>query len=163
MQESQEIFLSKTKPSLMLATNVGNMYTPSLYGSLISYVTDAPTPSDLAGRRAGCFSYGSGLVASFYSLSFSGDASAGSPLAKLRQSLGDVRDRMEARTKVSPPDFAAAMQLREDTHHAAPYQPSTDPSGLFPGTYYLASVDDKHRRSYKKVPDTPEPMQMNGH
>jgi hydroxymethylglutaryl-CoA synthase len=38
MESSSAVFEGKTKPSLMLATNVGNMYTPSLYGGLISYL-----------------------------------------------------------------------------------------------------------------------------
>lgn len=38
MESSADIFREKTEPSLMLATNVGNMYTPSLYGGLISYL-----------------------------------------------------------------------------------------------------------------------------
>ena len=38
MESSAEIFREKTESSLMLATNVGNMYTPSLYGGLISYL-----------------------------------------------------------------------------------------------------------------------------
>ena len=38
MECSADIFRKKTEPSLMLATNVGNMYTPSLYGGLISYL-----------------------------------------------------------------------------------------------------------------------------
>ena len=38
MESSADIFRKKTEASLMLATNVGNMYTPSLYGGLISYL-----------------------------------------------------------------------------------------------------------------------------
>ena len=33
---SKDIFAAKTKPSLLLASQVGNMYTPSLYGGLAS-------------------------------------------------------------------------------------------------------------------------------
>jgi len=31
----------------------------------------------------------------------------------------------------------------------APYTPVGDLSSLFPGTWYLASVDEKHRRKYE--------------
>ena len=34
----------------------------------------------------------------------------------------------------------------------APYQPKGDPSALFPGTYYLTNIDDKHRRQYSRAP-----------
>lgn len=33
---SEEIFEKMTKPSLLIAENIGNMYTPSLYGGLVS-------------------------------------------------------------------------------------------------------------------------------
>ena len=39
MGHSAKIFETKTKPSLHLATNVGNMFTPSVYGGLVSYYT----------------------------------------------------------------------------------------------------------------------------
>ena len=33
----------------------------------------------------------------------------------------------------------------------APYQPQGDPAVLFPGTYYLTGIDDKHRRQYSRA------------
>lgn len=36
MKCSREIFEAKTRPSLGIAQDVGNMYTPSVYGSLVS-------------------------------------------------------------------------------------------------------------------------------
>lgn len=36
MAASATVFSTKTKPSLRLASQVGNMYTPSLYGGLVS-------------------------------------------------------------------------------------------------------------------------------
>ena len=38
MAHSLKTFEAKTKPSLRIATNVGNMYTPSVYGGLISFM-----------------------------------------------------------------------------------------------------------------------------
>lgn len=35
---SKKIFETKTKPSLFIANQVGNMYTPSVYGGLVSYL-----------------------------------------------------------------------------------------------------------------------------
>ena len=42
MAHSLKTFEAKTKPSLKVATNVGNMYTPSVYGGLISYMISQP-------------------------------------------------------------------------------------------------------------------------
>lgn len=36
---SESLFQAKTKPSLLLATQVGNMYTPSVYGGLASLIS----------------------------------------------------------------------------------------------------------------------------
>ena len=36
VQCSQDLFHRITRPSLLLAENIGNMYTPSLYGGLAS-------------------------------------------------------------------------------------------------------------------------------
>lgn len=38
MTASNLLFTMKTKPSLLLANQVGNMYTPSVYGGLASYL-----------------------------------------------------------------------------------------------------------------------------
>lgn len=41
----------------------------------------------------------------------------------------------------------------------APYKPVGDASSLFPGTWFLTEVDDKHRRKYERVPLQP-PMEV---
>lgn len=46
---------------------------------------------------------------------------------------------------------------------AAPYTPLASPDVLFPGTWYLESIDKMHRRTYKRVPQKPveaEPIFM---
>ena len=148
MDISKATFESKTQPSLMIATNVGNMYTPSLYGGLISYLLSEDSVKDAEDKRIALFSYGSGLASSLFSIM----VKAGETLTKVHNQLRtDVLARLKARTKVSPEVFAQTMKLREDTHHLAPYQPVGAIESLFPATWYLASVDDKHRRQYTKT------------
>ena len=72
---------------------------------------------ELKGKRAVLFSYGSGLASSMFSLRVCDDASPGSTLQRLQASLADIPDRLQARKKVSPTEFADTMKLREDTHH----------------------------------------------
>ena len=97
------------------------------------------------------FSYGSGLASSMYSLRV-----LDSPqLSKLTQQLLDIPKTLAARRTVPPADFERTMKLREETHHLAPYKPVDDPAQLLPGTYYITNVDDKHRRSYVRVPPQP--------
>lgn len=97
------------------------------------------------------FSYGSGLASAMYSLRVSSDCSPKSPLATVAAGCTDLLARLKARTTVPPPEFEKTMKLREDTHHLAPYTPVGDLGSLWPGTYYLTVVDDKHRRAYARV------------
>ena len=151
MTHSQSLFEAKTKPSLLVATNVGNMYTPSLYGGLVSYISSTPLES-LANTRLALFSYGSGLVSSFYTIRVTSDASPMSPLGQLKRSLGDVKARLDSRTKVAPEEFDRVMSLREaGLAKRPPFNPTTGTDDLFPGTWYLRHVDEKFRRTYGQV------------
>ncbi|KAJ8880909.1 hypothetical protein PR048_017382 [Dryococelus australis] len=145
MTFSTNDFEAKTKPSLFIANQVGNMYTPSLYGGLVSLLI-SKTPAELSGKRVGLFSYGSGLASSMFSLRITEDGAA---LQKLISSLSDVKKMLEARKAMSPAEFSEMMEVRERNHHKAPYTPQSSPELLFPGTWYLDYIDDKHRRFYK--------------
>uniref|UniRef100_A0A8C0VMH4 Hydroxymethylglutaryl-CoA synthase n=1 Tax=Cyanistes caeruleus TaxID=156563 RepID=A0A8C0VMH4_CYACU len=174
---SQDIFNKKTKPSLLLSSRNGNMYTPSMYGCLASLLSQC-SARDLAGSRIGAFSYGSGLAASMFSFRVSQDAAPGSPLDKLVSSLADLPARLDSRKRVAPQDFAEIMKRREETHHlgewgwgdvtlpswdptaplsitalpAADHAPHGSQADLFPGTWYLTRVDSKYRREYARKP-----------
>lgn len=107
--------------------------------------------SELTGKRVVMFSYGSGLASCMYSLRISP-----SPLLnKMVENLINLPKTLAARRTIPPADFERTMKLREETHHLAPYQPVGDPAQLFPGTYYLTAVDERHRRSYARVPQQP--------
>lgn len=148
---SKSLFEAKTKPSTRLAVQVGNMYTPSLYGGLASFIADN-TVESIRCKRVVMFSYGSGLASAMFSLHFTGDLSADSPLEGLVSSLSDLQSRLDSRQKVSPLDFDKCMKLREETHHLAPYKPVSTPDHLFPGTWYLTEIDSMHRRKYQRKP-----------
>uniref|UniRef100_A0A671NXK1 Hydroxymethylglutaryl-CoA synthase n=1 Tax=Sinocyclocheilus anshuiensis TaxID=1608454 RepID=A0A671NXK1_9TELE len=149
MKASSEAFENKTKASLLISNQNGNMYTPSVYGCLASVLAQH-TPQQLAGQRIGVFSYGSGFAATLYSIKVTQDATPGSSLDKLVSSLCDLQARLDSRKKVSPDVFAQNMKLREETHHLANYIPQGSVEELFPGTWYLTRVDEKHRRQYAR-------------
>lgn len=162
MAHSLSIFESKTKPGLKIATNVGNMYTPSLYGGLVSYMISEPIEK-LAGQNVALFSYGSGMASSFFSLRVSNNYDESSALYKFSQVLADVQNRLDARQKIAPEDFVKTLSLREKAIDSAPFVPVGSVTGMFPGTWYLTSTDDMHRRAYDRVlVDTPAPY-TNGH
>nr|XP_026249381.1 hydroxymethylglutaryl-CoA synthase, cytoplasmic [Urocitellus parryii] len=151
MKASSELFNQKTKASLLVSNQNGNMYTSSVYGSLASVLAQY-SPQQLAGKRIGVFSYGSGLAATLYSLKVTQDATPGSALDKITASLCDLKSRLDSRTCVAPDVFAENMKLREDTHHLANYIPQCSIDSLFEGTWYLVRVDEKYRRTYARRP-----------
>uniref|UniRef100_A0A8W8JYK4 Hydroxymethylglutaryl-CoA synthase n=1 Tax=Magallana gigas TaxID=29159 RepID=A0A8W8JYK4_MAGGI len=149
MAASNSLFTLKTKPSLLLANQVGNMYTPSVYGGLASYLLSA-SPSELVGHRIVLFSYGSGLASAMFSIKITKDL--GPKLNKLLENLSNISKNLQNRVKVSPEEFDKTMKLREETHNRAPYTPVGSTEGLFPGTWFLTEVDSMHRRKYDRVP-----------
>lgn len=146
---SKGLFEKKTQPSLLLANQNGNMYTPSLYGGLVSLLVNHSI-EQLAGSKVGLFSYGSGLAATMYSITVSKDCNDNSPLYKLKSNLAHVKKQLEQRKKVSPEKFTAILALRQKNCHKAPYEPVGDVSDLFSGTYYLTKIDEMHRRYYSR-------------
>lgn len=143
-----EGFEAKTKPSLLLANQVGNMYTPSVYSGLVSYLISI-SANELVNKKIGIFSYGSGLASSLYSVTTTSDVNA---LRKVTDNLIHLKQKLEKREKVSPQEFTHLMEVRELNNHKAPYVPSGRIDILFPGTFYLKSVDEMHRRVYERVP-----------
>lgn len=114
MNATVKLFEQKTKPSLTLAKNVGNMYTPSVYGGLVSYLLSNKM-ENLPGKRIVLFSYGSGLASSMFSIRI--DNSISQRLKNLLKGTANVLSRLENRIKVSPSVFDKAMKLREETCH----------------------------------------------
>lgn len=143
---SEEIYKKKTLASLLLSNQIGNMYTASLYGGLVSYLCNK-TASDLSGQRIGLFSYGSGLASSMFSIK----VVAGQKLENLVSSLQYLHDVLKNRRQVKPIDFSKIMEIREENHNKAPYNPIGNIDWLLPGTWYLKSIDDKYRRTYEQV------------
>lgn len=156
MKRSEAAFLSKTKPSLYIANLVGNMYTPSVYCGLVSLLVSRPL-AELAGNKIGVFSYGSGLTSSMYSISVARDAGPDSALGQLVAKLAHVRPQLESRRRVSPADFSRTLDERErnSRNSQLPFVPKASVEHMFPGTFYLAGVDDKFRRTYERTPSQP--------
>ena len=157
MAHSLQRFEAKTKPSLLVATNVGNMYTPSVYGGLISYLVSGCSRS-LAGQHVAVFSYGSGSASSLFSIRVTSEEGHLEPLLKC---LSDVQSRLSDRRKMAPEEFVATLGGREKAVHAAPYTPQGETETMFPGTWFLASIDEMHRRKYDRTSTTLS--KANGH
>ncbi|KAJ3415713.1 hypothetical protein HDV05_004391 [Chytridiales sp. JEL 0842] len=152
-KEVEKFFVEHTKPShaqkvlpgLLASKNCGNMYCGSLYGGLASLLSEVSS-ADLQGKRVIMFSYGSGMSASMFSFTVKGSTE------HMHKRLL-LKERLEARTKVSPGDYDQIMQLREKTHNVRDYVPVSvvEESGFWKGSYVLAEVDGKFRRRYVRV------------
>ncbi|KAF9939875.1 Hydroxymethylglutaryl-CoA synthase, cytoplasmic [Modicella reniformis] len=143
MQFTKSEYQKKVLPSIYASTNVGNMYTASVWACLSSLLSSTPD-EDIVNKRIGVFSYGSGSAASFFSLKVI------APIQKLRDTL-QIQSRLEQRVKVTPEVFAGLLKLREETALLKDYNPVGDISTLVKGTYYLQRIDEKFRRTYGRA------------
>ena len=57
-----------------------------------------------------------------FALRVSDNIGSDSALARLVASFADLAQRLESRQKVEPDAFAAAMKIREETHHLGEIQ-----------------------------------------
>lgn len=114
MALSKKHFQSRVQPSIEVPTMCGNMYCASVYGSLVSLISNV-TSEQLKGRRVGIFSYGSGLASSLFSMKVVGDVSEMAQKVNLQQRL-DARRTVapEVFDEVSIPPGGSAFSLRLD-------------------------------------------------
>ncbi|GAM39947.1 3-hydroxy-3-methylglutaryl-CoA synthase [Talaromyces pinophilus] len=137
---SKKRFNERVQPTIEVATQCGNMYTASVYGGLVSLISNVTFDTSKP-KRVAIFSYGSGLASSLFSFKVVGDTSA------MAKNL-DLRNRLDARRVVPPSDYDALCLLREHAHLKKNFKPAGNADNLFPGTYYLTDVDDMFRRKY---------------
>ncbi|CAG0900698.1 unnamed protein product, partial [Cyprideis torosa] len=143
LAHSQSVFESKAQPALLLAKNVGNMYTASVYLSLISFLISKPL-EELVGSRIAVFSYGSGFCSSMYTIVVKKRG-----LEELLRSVRGIPDRLARRIKRTPQEFTDTIERGEKAYGKAPFKPSSSLDLLETGTWYLDSIDEKYRRTYE--------------
>eukprot|EP00164_Ancoracysta_twista_P000386 GFYU01000527.1.p2 GENE.GFYU01000527.1~~GFYU01000527.1.p2 ORF type:complete len:464 (+),score=177.94 GFYU01000527.1:117-1508(+) len=141
---SADDFKQKVAPSTTVSKQMGNIYTGSVYGSLISVISNKA--HDLVGKRVLVFSYGSGFASCMYTIKVR------APVTSIAEKA-NILARLESRTQVSPPDFEACLTQKEKIYGKPSFVPSASTNTLFPGTYYLTEVDKMYRRRYERVPD----------
>ncbi|KAK2812296.1 hypothetical protein FQN49_008383 [Arthroderma sp. PD_2] len=137
---TKDQFKERVEPCIAAPSLCGNMYTSSLYCSLISLISNI----DLAaakGKTIGMFSYGSGAASTLFGLRVTGD------LTKLVQKI-DLMDRLKKRHISTPEEYEEACALRMKAYGSKSYKPTGDVASLAPGTYYLENVDEVYRRTY---------------
>ncbi|EUB55728.1 Hydroxymethylglutaryl-CoA synthase, cytoplasmic [Echinococcus granulosus] len=150
LSASRALFDLKVAPGLRITSEVGNMYTASLYACLISLACSVPEVN-LRGRRVLMFSYGSGYTSSMFSLRISETADVE---AIFGASSHSPFDRLAQRTPITYASFSDGLEAREAAVDKAPLNYPTEDleKRFFPGTYYLTHVDEMHRRFYERTP-----------
>lgn len=141
MPLSKEKFNKNVKPSLELPTNVGNMYTGSVWGSLCSLLSIVGN-DELQNKRIGLFSYGSGLASTMLSVKVNGD------ISNITSKL-NVKERLINRELKTPQQYEDAIALREKAHLQKSFKPSGSIDYIPNGSFYLTEIDDKFRRFYE--------------
>ncbi|KAL9128377.1 MAG: hypothetical protein Q9217_002931 [Psora testacea] len=138
---SKKKFQTRVQPSIQVPTMCGNMYCASVYGSLVSLLSNV-SAEQMKGRRIAVFSYGSGLASSFFSMRAVGD------VGDMAQKL-NLQARLDARRTVPPKSYDEMCELRKKAHLQKGYTPRGNPETITKGTYYLVEVNDMYQRKYK--------------
>ncbi len=120
-------------PSLVLPSQVGNIYTGSMYLALASLLSCSR--EDLTGKRVGLFSYGSGSCAEFFS-------AVVQPEAQARVKALGLENLLERRRALSIPEYEAIMAAREKLDD----KPAEETAGE--GFRYQGTRD--HKRIYAR-------------
>jgi hydroxymethylglutaryl-CoA synthase len=134
-------FAERVQPSIEVPTMCGNMYCGSVWGGLVSLLSNVESAT-LQGKRIGVFSYGSGLASSLLSLRVVGST----------KELGakvDLKKRLAERRTVEPKVYDELCELRKKAHLQKGYTPAGSAETVVPGTYYLTEVDELFRRKYE--------------
>lgn len=105
----------KCEHTLLLAKNLGNIYTGSLYNGLVTLICDENL--DLKGKNLMMFSYGSGCAASMFMVRVKGDY-------KHIQKKAQFKERLASRIKLSAEEYDKWMAHREATFGKNSYEPT---------------------------------------
>ncbi|KAH9951051.1 hydroxymethylglutaryl-CoA synthase [Amylocystis lapponica] len=137
-------FETTVEQSMKCARRCGNMYTASLYGGLASLLASVE-PAELHGKRISMFAFGSGLASSFFTIRVKGDTS------EIQKKM-DLVNRLASMEVVPCQTYVDALTLREKNHNADSYVPEGSLDNIWPGGFYLESIDSKYRRKYGRKP-----------
>uniref|UniRef100_A0A0N5BLI3 Hydroxymethylglutaryl-CoA synthase n=1 Tax=Strongyloides papillosus TaxID=174720 RepID=A0A0N5BLI3_STREA len=154
LHSSSILWETKTKPNTFFNARIGNMYTPSLYAQLVARIGRMnENIEDENILPFLLFSYGSGCASSMFSIKCNITPLNKLIYLKIRKSCIDAVDRLEQRIEVTPEYYTKRLLEREDLLQGkVPYTPyslnNSERDNLFPGTFYLKSVDAKYVREY---------------
>lgn len=144
-----ESYDRKVKPGCTTSKQVGNCYTGSVYVNLATLVS--AHASQLEDARVLLFSYGSGSIASMFTVRGRKPSSSSTRFSlELMASKLDIAARLSVREKISAEEYSVYMDIRERVYglpSTTPIQPITT---IAPGAFYLEGIDVKFHRTYAR-------------
>ena len=148
----KNIFLNDFKiliePGLFLCKQLGNLYTGSIFGFLLSLLINfSAKRQSLVGSRIILFSYGSGLASSLLVLDIDNEK-----YRKIINNNKDIFQRLNERIKVTPFLYESILLKKEKLYLKNDYIPQGKTEDLFEGTFYLTKVDHLWKRYYVQKP-----------
>jgi hydroxymethylglutaryl-CoA synthase len=142
-----EAYKAMVGPGEALSKNIGNSYTAALHANLLCLA--ATKGAALEGKRVGAFSYGSGALATMFSLEARRPTAGGFTLDRIAKCT-HMAARLAARTEASPAEFTAALALREASYGKAGCKPVGSTDNLAEGTFYVKEVTTAGVRVYDR-------------
>jgi len=161
-----EWYPSMVAPSTTLPKAVGNCYTASIFMGLLSLIVDRG--ASLRGKEIAMFSYGSGTMASMYSLRVRRSEAAKQCLLQMVEH-NDIAQRLADRRRVECEVYSDTLNRKRDRlrrHSARGMQSDFAPQSKVDGdhfyrdTFYLQRVDAQKRRFYAKFESEAEPISV---
>lgn len=146
---SAEGYKTKVDPSCKISKQIGNTYTASVYMNLANMVFNYG--EDLIGKKVALFSYGSGALATIFSIIPRQTGDEKFNLNNIKTCL-NISERLENREKLEPKDLTVALKAREESHGFIPFEPKFGVDKLAPGTFYLHAINSSSERIYKRKP-----------
>jgi hydroxymethylglutaryl-CoA synthase len=134
-------------PSIEFCQRIGNSYTASSFVNLLCLVSNER--DNLIGRNIGVFSYGSGAIATLYTLQ--GEKRRGQFSLTGIADTADMRRRLDNRHKAPVEEFVDAMALRVHAYGREGHKPIGSSANVNNGDFFLAGVTAKHHRNYAKA------------
>ena len=139
------LFKQKASNNLEFSRNLGNSYCASVFFNLLCSLTSLNETSS-SNCRIGIFSYGSGSMATFFSIRISNK-----PCAWLNDIASELRAKLSNRIKISPQQYETLMKRRKEMYGISNWLPlEEDLDDLLDGTFYLSQIDSERRRIYLK-------------
>lgn len=143
MKELDDFFIEKVEGNLKFSKLLGNSYCSSVFYNLMCSLMNSDDNRDAA-KRIAVFSYGSGSMATFFSLKYSGEQ-----LNWLKDLKTDIEFQLADRIKITPMEYELSMNLRKDMHGKSNWDADeSDLKDFKCGTFYLSQIDSDFRRFY---------------